>query len=311
MLPSTDVLLEAARRGDWRSVLGLRPGDKLTQKQERSLRAQVHPDRGHPHEVAAAVAQALESLRTGSTVVLPPVDSELDRLIEECSLAVRCEPLNAIGRQAVRKVLDELALARTVASIPRLRYFYSGWGQQADQRCYKEIRRIWQAYEQRIHSDPVRAHEIGCEFLAEAAQIDAFQDNFTEAPHRIWYAESWVHHAEQVAERTPAAARHRKTMAQRKRRAEQRLNEASLSEADATALVFEHCELVAEGRLATPLGQLRRSLLKHGLDKKVLLAAGISTKGRRQHRPLQGNSFYYATMMADGKRMPIRLRNDA
>lgn len=307
MLPPTDALLDAASRRDWYAVLGIQPGTGLTPKQARSLRAQVHPDKGQPHDVAAAVAQALDALHASNAASQPAI-SEVDRLLEQCSHAVRYEPLNDAGRRAVRRILDDLVVARTTALMPRIRYFFKGWAQQADERCYKEIHRIWQAYEQRIRNEPVQAHEIGLEFLGEAAQIDAFQDNFTEAQtNRIWYAKCWVAHAEAVAQRTPAMARHRKTLAQRNRRAEQRAKAVPLSEADAIARVLEHCEVVAEGRLATPLDKLRRGLLSHGIDKKVLHTAGISSRTRRQHRPQCGESFCYATVVVGGKRTPIRL----
>jgi hypothetical protein len=305
MLPSTAIILDSASRRDWYGVLGLRPGTRLTERQERSFRAQVHPDKGHPHDVAAAVGQALEALR--SRVDARPPSTEVDRLIEECGRAIRCEPLNSAGAATVRSILDALQAERTSALMPRLRYFFKGWTRQVDERCYKEIHRIWQGFEQRIRNDPVRAHEIGLEFLAEAVAIDAFQENFSERQNRIWYAKAWIQHAEQDAERTPAVARHRKTVAQRDRRAERRATATTVSEVDALARVLEHCEVVAEGKLATPLDQLRSGLLAAGLDKKTLLAAGISSKTRRQHRPLEGNSFYYATVVVDGTRVPLRL----
>lgn len=305
MLPPAHVILEAAQRGDWHEALGICPGTELTPKQERALRAQVHPDRGHCHNVAAAVGQALESLRKERASSVPSDGFYVDRLIERCSQAVQCESLNAAGAALVRRILDDLILSHLTASPSRLRYYYKGWGEQADNRCYNEIRRIWQDYEQRIRSEPLKAHEIGVEFLSAAEAIDVFQDNFNNTPNRLWYAKSWVLNAEFYAERTPAAIRQRKTTAQRKRRAAQR---TVISEEVALARVLEHCEVVSEGRLATPLGQLRRGLLGAGLDRRVLLAAGISTKTRRQHRPSRGGaSFYYATILVDGKRVPIRL----
>jgi hypothetical protein len=291
MLPAAEVILEAARRKDWHAVLGLTPGDRLTPKSERAFRAQVHPDKGHPHDVAAAVGQALDALRA-------PAASRVDRLIEECSEAVRSEPLNSAGGAALRRRIDALVFA---LSSPRLRYYCEGWGKQASDRCYTEVLRIWPAYKERMRSEP----DAGREFLAKAAEIDSFRDSLTEERDRIGYAHYWVKCAAEDARR--AAARRRKTEAQKARRA---ANSKTLSEAEALAKVLEHCDLAAP-QLATPLGQLRAGLRSRGVGRDVLLAAGISSQTRRQHRPQEGESFYYATVASGGKRVPLRLRGSS
>ena len=303
MLPPTDVLLEAARSARWHAVLGIRAGTKLSPKQMREFRAHAHPDRGHSHEVSTAVAQALEEIARNDPLV---VSSPVERLIEECSRAVRFEAVNSAGGRELRRILD--ALADVTRSTPRLQYYCKGWGKQAGGRCYAEILRIWPAYEEQINCEPLRAHEIGLQFLAQAAEIDAFQDSLTVDSNRIWYAQSWVVAAEQQAQCTPVAARRRKTEAQRSRRSARRNNLAKVSEVEALVSVLEHCEFVEDVRCATPLGDLRRALLNVGIAGSVLLAAGISSKTRRQHRPLCGEPFYYATLASNGKRSPIRLK---
>jgi len=307
MLPPIEVLLEAARSANWHAVLGIQPGTTVTPKQARNLRAQVHPDKGHSHEVAAAVAQALDELAQNGPQEAP-YSGSAEPLIEELNRAVRREPVNSAGGRELRRLLDALVAVRFEYSPHRLQYYYRGWGTQAEDRCYVEILRIWPAYNAQIKSDPLRARAIGLEFLAQAVEIDAFQDALTESQHRISYAKSWVQCAEHDAQQTPVAMRHRKTLEQRMRRAGQRENSTSVSEAEALAAVLEHCEPVTEARLATPLGTLRTALRTAGVSSNVTRAAGISTKTRRQHRPLQGESFYYATVMSAGKRVAIRLK---
>ena len=313
MLSSAEeVILEAARRKDWHSVLGLAPGSRLSPKEVRAFRAQVHPDKGHRHDVAAAVAEALDALHSS----FAPGRPELERLIEECCEAVNSEPLNGTGRAALRRRIDALVLAPRTASCssPRLRYYYAGWAKRADERCYAEILRIWPGYKDRMLGEPTRVADIGREFLTAAAEVDSFRDSLItedEEDHhdRLGYARYWVSCAVQEAYYTPAAARHRKTLAQKTRRAERRANSKTLSEAEALAKVLEHCDLAAPHQ-ATPLGQLRAELKSRGVGRDVLLAAGISAHTRRQHRPREGESFYYATV-ASGKqqqRVPIRLR---
>ena len=62
MLPSKEVLLAAATRGDWRAVLGLGKYEQLTEKAARNFRVRVHPDKGGDPEVAKVAGQALEAL---------------------------------------------------------------------------------------------------------------------------------------------------------------------------------------------------------------------------------------------------------
>ena len=45
MLPSAQTILEAAQRRDWYTVLGIAPGARLSPKQERAFRVEVHPDK--------------------------------------------------------------------------------------------------------------------------------------------------------------------------------------------------------------------------------------------------------------------------
>ena len=308
MLPSAQTILEAAQRRDWYTVLGIAPGARLSPKQERAFRVEVHPDKGHCHHIAAVVGQALDALR--GVWSPPPVDDEVDCLIQECSRAVQSEPLNAAGVAAIRRLLDALVVARTVDSLPRIRYYYKGWGEQASERCYQEIWRIWQLFEKRMGTEPVRAPEIGREFLAQAAEIEAFcEQNFPEAPGNMWCAHAWVKHEERIAYHSPAAKRQRKTLAQRTRRADRRAQTASVSEADALASVLQHCEVVDAPR-ATPLGELRAGLRARGPDRKTLLAAGITSQTRRQHRPVEGAPFYYGTVSSRGRRVPLRLREE-
>lgn len=303
-LPPDDVIVARAQRGDWCGALGIRPGTTLSGKERRHLRALVHPDKGRRQDVAAAVGESLDALSRPRT---------LDALLAECARAAQTEPLNEEGGEALRERLRRLEQAfgsGGLVSVAR-----SGWAKQVRARCRSEAHSVWQVHKQRISAEPHQATCILELFLAKVRQIAAFQETLDpeEARCLILDAKAWTHNevveaAAQAARASPEAIRRRRAEAQRERRSAQ-----AVSVENALAKVMEHCELVSEGRLATPLPQLKARLRAAGIDGKTLLAAGISAKTRRQHRPKEGEHFCYATVVVDdsGKHSPIRLKKDA
>lgn len=292
-LPSDDQIIARARCGDWYGVLGISPGTVLDEKAHRRIRACVHPDRGRMHDVAAAVGQALEALS--------PTKSAREKLIDECSRAVQTEPLNETGAQALQEWLQRLD--KTSASSAS--YFWKSWAKQVRQRCRDEAHEMWQSCQQRIADDPSNATHLVEEFLANVKQLAVFQEAMDpdEARCLVQDAAMWT---EYVMRKNPEVTRKRRTEAQRHRRHPNGI----LTPDEALAVVMRHCDTVANGCDATPLKHLKTSLKLAGIDNTMLRAAGISEKTRRQHRPKVGARFYYATVERNGRRCPIKLKED-
>jgi hypothetical protein len=183
-------------------------------------------------------------------------------------------------------------------------HFRKSWAKQVRQRCRDEALDMWQRCKKRILDEPSNTLRIVEDFLANVKQLAAFQEAVDpdEARRLLQDADTWT---EDTMRRAPETKRLQRTEAQRRRRHPNGI----LTPDDALTVVMRHCETVPNGRDATPLLQLKTCLKAAGIDNKTLLAAGISEKTRRQHRPKVGASFYYATVECDGRHCPIKLKD--
>ena len=115
-LPSRATMLDAAARGDWCAVLGLTFFQTLTPREARSIRTQVHPDRGGDAQIAAVVGQALDEILQGGAQSAPQPQSPSDDICMNLARDI-CRWTREADRHA-REMASHLRDAAAWASIP-------------------------------------------------------------------------------------------------------------------------------------------------------------------------------------------------